>query len=86
MQHSPGSHGILPHASLELHRHVHDAFQLTVELDRNQGQIRVKRLVSSALTEATDLQALVASGAIAGAGFQQTSATAYRFETTIDLS
>jgi len=53
-------------ADLELRRRVYDAFQLAVELNRNEGQIRVKALVSSAFTETTDLQALVANGAIAG--------------------
>jgi hypothetical protein len=52
----------LANADLELRRHVHDAFQLAVELDRTKGQIRLKALVSSALAEATDLQALVADG------------------------
>jgi transcriptional regulator with XRE-family HTH domain len=69
----------LANADDELRRRVYDAFQLAVELDRNKGQIRLRALVSSAFTEATNLQALVANGAIAGAGFKQTSATAYRF-------
>ena len=60
----------LANADDELRRRVYDAFQLAVELDRNKGQIRLKALVSSAFTEATDLQALVANGAIAGAGFE----------------
>jgi hypothetical protein len=59
----------LANADLELHRRVYDAFQLAVELDRNKGQIRLKALVSSAFAEATDLQALVANGAIAGERF-----------------
>ncbi len=41
---------------------VYDAFRLSVEIDRNQGQIRLKALVSSAFTGATDLEALVAQG------------------------
>jgi len=49
---------------------VFDAFRLSVALDRNAGQIRVKALISSAFTKSRDLQNLVANGAIAGAGFE----------------
>lgn len=63
----------LAKADPELRRHVYDAFQLAVELDRNTPQVRLKALVSSAFTTASDLDSLageVANGAIAGAGFE----------------
>lgn len=63
----------------ELRRRVFDAFRLAVGLDRTAGQIHVKALISSAFTGTRDLQNLVANRAIAGAGFEQTSATAYCF-------
>ena len=60
----------LASADPETRRRVFDAFRLSVSLDRNAGQIRVKALVSSAFTKSRDLRALVANGAIAGAGFE----------------
>jgi len=66
-------------ADTETRRGVFDAFRLSVALDRNAHQIQVKALVSSAFTKARDLHSLVTNGAIAEAGFEQTSATAYRF-------
>ncbi len=63
----------LAKADPELRRHVYDAFQLAIELDRNTPQVRLKALVSSAFTTASDLDSLageVANGAIAGAGFE----------------
>jgi hypothetical protein len=56
-------------ADPELRRRVFDAFRLAVALDRNAGQIRVKALISSALTKTRDLRNLVANGSIAGAEF-----------------
>ncbi len=60
----------LAKAAPEIRRRVFDAFRLSVALDRNAHQIRVKALVSSAFTKARDLQSLVANGSIAGAGFE----------------
>jgi site-specific DNA recombinase len=53
-------------ADPELRRRVFDAFRLAVALDRNAGQIRVKALISSALTKTRDLRNLVANRSIAG--------------------
>ncbi|HYI99386.1 MAG TPA: hypothetical protein VEX36_06905 [Thermoleophilaceae bacterium] len=47
-------------ADPELRRNVYDAFRLSVEIDRNQGQITLKVLVSSAFTKTSDLTDLVA--------------------------
>ncbi|MGH2844721.1 MAG: hypothetical protein ACRDL0_01630, partial [Thermoleophilaceae bacterium] len=66
----PDLGGALRAADPQLRRRVYEAFRLSAEIDRNAGQIRLKALVSSAFTEATDLEALVANGAIAGAGFE----------------
>jgi hypothetical protein len=66
----PNLREALAAADPKLRRQVYDAFRLSVEIDRNQAQIRLKALVSSAFTEATDLEALVAHKAIAGAGFE----------------
>jgi len=68
----------LARAEPELRRRVFDAFRLSVAIDKNAAQIPVKALVSSAFTKARDLQSLVANESIAGAGFGQTSTTAYR--------
>ena len=57
-------------ADHETRRSVFDAFRLSIALDRNAGQIRVKALVSSAFTKVHDLEQLVTNGAIAGAGFE----------------
>ena len=58
-------------ADPELRRNVYDAFRLSVEIDRNQGQTTLEALVSSASTRANDLTDLVCSNkAIAGAGFE----------------
>jgi Recombinase len=57
-------------ADPELRRAVFDAFRLSVEIDRNAGQIRLKALVSSAFSQARDLKSLVANGGVAGAGFE----------------
>lgn len=65
-------------AEPELRRRVSDAFRLSVAIDENAAQVRVKALVSSAFTQSGDLESLVANGAIAGTGFGPTSATAYR--------
>jgi hypothetical protein len=43
-------------AGVETRRSVFDAFRLSVVLDRNNHQIRVKAPVSSAFTEVNDLQ------------------------------
>jgi hypothetical protein len=66
----PNLRETLAAADPKLRRQVYDAFRLSVEIDRNQAQIRLKALVSSAFTEATNLEALVAHKAIAGAGFE----------------
>jgi hypothetical protein len=66
----PNLREALAAADPKLRRQVYDAFRLPVEIDRNQAQIRLKALISSAFTEATDLEALVAQKAIAGAGFE----------------
>jgi hypothetical protein len=55
-------------ADPELRRRVFEAFRLAVALDRNAGQIRVKALVSSALTKSRDLQNLVANEFIHSGG------------------
>ena len=68
-----------PKAHRSRRRRVFDAFRLSVAIDKNAAQIHVKALVSSAFTKARDLQSLVANESIAGAGFGQTSTTAYRF-------
>jgi site-specific DNA recombinase len=63
----------LAEADPELRRRVYEAFQLAVELDRNKPEIRLKALVSSAFSEAGDLDGIaeeVADKAIAGAGFE----------------
>ena len=57
-------------AEPELRRRVYEAFRLAAETDRNAGQIRLKALVSSAFTEASDLEGLVTNESIAGAGFE----------------
>lgn len=54
-------------------RAVYEAFRLSVGIDRNAGQIRMKALVSSAFRNVRDLEGLtglVANGGIAGAGFE----------------
>jgi hypothetical protein len=66
----PNLREALAAADPKLRRQVYDAFRLTVEIDRNEAQIRLKALVSSAFVGATDLEALVAQKAIAGAGFE----------------
>jgi site-specific DNA recombinase len=63
----------LAKADPELRRRVYEAFQFSIELDRNQPQVRLKALVSSAFSSATDLNFFtpeVANGSIAGAGFE----------------
>ena len=42
----------------ELRRRVLNAFRLSVALDRNTGQIRVKALISSTFTKSRDLPEL----------------------------
>jgi hypothetical protein len=56
----------LANATPELRRRVFEAFRLSVSLDRNAGQIRLKVLGSSAFGEAGDLDSMVANGEIAG--------------------
>jgi hypothetical protein len=46
----------LASADPELRRRLYDAFRLAVEIDRNAGHIRLKALISSAFTEARDLE------------------------------
>jgi hypothetical protein len=62
----PNLRETLAAADPKLRRQVYDAFRLSVEINRNEAQIRLKALVSSAFTGATDLEALVAHKAIAG--------------------
>jgi site-specific DNA recombinase len=57
----------------ELQRRIFEIFHLRVELDRNTPEVRMKALVSSAFSEAADLDDLAArvtDKAIAGAGFE----------------
>jgi hypothetical protein len=68
----------LAEADPELRRAVFEAFRLRVEIDRNSGLIRLKALVSSAFSQARDLSELGSTKAIAGAGLERISATAYR--------
>ncbi len=60
----------LTSADPKLRRAVFDAFRLSVEIDRNAGQLRVKALVSSAFNGVRDLKSLVANEGVAGAGFE----------------
>ncbi len=60
----------LTNADPKLRRAVFDAFRLSVEIDRNAGQLRVKALVSSAFNGVRDLKSLVANEGVAGAGFE----------------
>ncbi len=57
-------------ADPELRRQVYDAFRLRVEIDRNEGLVTLKALVSSAFGDASNLNDVVANGTIAGAGFE----------------
>ncbi len=60
-------------AAPELRHYIYEAFQFTVELDRNTPEVRMKALVSSAFGAASDLDSIaatVAHKAIAGAGFE----------------
>jgi len=60
----------LAKADPKTRRAVYEAFRLSVEIDRNAGQIRMKTLVSSAFRNVRDLEGLtglVANGGIAGA-------------------
>lgn len=52
----------LAKADPEQRRAVFDAFQLRVEIDRSDGQIRLKALVSSAFGEARNLSDLGDAG------------------------
>ena len=61
---------LLAEADPQQRRAVFDAFRLSVEIDRNSGQLRLKALVSSAFSQARDLKSLVANGGVAGAGFE----------------
>ncbi len=63
----------LAKADPKTRRAVYEAFRLSVEIDRNAGEIRMKALVSSAFRNVRDLEGLtglVANGGIAGAGFE----------------
>lgn len=55
----------LPRPIPKQRRAVFDAFRLSVEIDRNSGQLRLKALVSSAFSQARDLKSLVANGGVA---------------------
>jgi hypothetical protein len=64
----------LTQADPKVRRAVYDAFRLSVEIDRNAGQIRMKALVSSAfrnVRDLDDLTGLVANGGIAGERYEQ---------------
>jgi hypothetical protein len=61
---------LLAEADPQQRRAVFDAFRLSVEIDRNSGQLRLKALVSSAFSQARDLKSLIANGGVAGAGFE----------------
>jgi Recombinase len=68
----------LAEADPELRRSVFEAFRLRVEIDRNSGLVRLKALVSSAFSQVKDLSDVCSTKAIAGAGLERISATAYR--------
>jgi site-specific DNA recombinase len=55
----------LAHADPELRRAVFEAFRLSVEIDRNAHELRIKALVSSAFGEASDLADLGDAGNLA---------------------
>jgi hypothetical protein len=55
----------LAKADPEQRRAVFDAFRLRVEIDRNAGQVRLKALVSSAFSEASDLAEFGGAGTLA---------------------
>jgi site-specific DNA recombinase len=60
-------------ADPELRRRVYEAFRFSIELDRNKPEVRLKALVSSAFSSASDLDFFtgeVTNEAIAGAGFE----------------
>lgn len=68
----------LAKADPELRRQVYEAFQFGIELDRNKPETRLKALVSSAFSTASDLDDLagmVANGVIAGAVSKPVPAT-----------
>ncbi len=65
----PILHDELTNADPEVRRRVFDAFQLAVEIDRNEPHIRLKALISNAFA-GNNLQDLVTNGSIAGAGFE----------------
>jgi site-specific DNA recombinase len=63
----------LAEADPELRRYIYEAFQFNVELDRNTPEVRMKALISSAFSTASDLDSIAATVAhktIAGAGFE----------------
>ena len=66
----PNLQPALAAAEPELRRQIYDAFRLRVEIDRNEGLVTLKALVSSAFGDASNLDDVVANGAIAGAGFE----------------
>jgi hypothetical protein len=55
------SRSLLAKADPELLRYIYGAFQFTVELDRNTPEIRMKALVSSAFSVASDLDSIAAT-------------------------
>ncbi len=63
----------LANADPKVRRAVYEAFRLSVEIDRNADQLRMKALVSSAFRNVRGLEGLtglVANGSIAGTGFE----------------
>jgi hypothetical protein len=80
----PNLRETLTAADPKLRRQVYDAFRLTVEIDRNEAQIRLKALVSSAFAGATDLEALVAYKAMAGERYALTGDPAVSVEWAVE--
>lgn len=77
----------LAEADPKQRRAVFDAFRLSVEIDRNTGRLRLKALDPSAFSQVRDLKSLVASGGIAGAGFERIPLPAIgssKFDTCLD--
>jgi hypothetical protein len=58
----------LADADPEQRRAVFDAFRLRVEIDRNASEVRIKALVSSAFSEASDLAEVGEVGNLALSG------------------
>lgn len=80
----PNLQSALASADPELRRQVYEAFRLRVEIDRNEGLITLKALVSSAFADATDLDDVVANGTIAGERSGPNSKPVVPIESVVD--